>query len=120
MPRRARSKRLFKAEERFVTAVTDFIVELGARPGRFYDFEMDTPAGLLHISVHETWLATRFDDVAMGRAFTATCGTSSNPYSGKWNFHFGDGSADSLDPKRVLPQLKYYFGCLMAWQAQAA
>jgi len=120
MPRRAKSKRLVKAEERFTAAVTKFITDLGARPGRFYDYELDTPAGLLHMSVHETWLATRFDDVAKGKAFTATCGTSSNPYSGKWNFHFGDGTADSLHPDRVFPQLRYYFETLMTWEAQAA
>ena len=117
---RRKSKRLAKAEERFKAAVTDFILSLGARPGRFYDYEMDTPAGLLHISVHETWIATRFDDVARGKAFTASCGCSCNVYSGKWNFHFGDGTAESLRPDRVLPQLRYYFDCLMTWQAQAA
>jgi len=117
---RKTSKRLVKAEERFVTAVTKFIMDLGARPGRFYDYELDTPAGLLHISVHDTWLATRFDDVALGTAFTKTCGCSCNRFSGKWNFHFGDGTADSLHPDRVLPQLRYYFETLMTWEAQAA
>jgi hypothetical protein len=120
MQRRAKSKRLVKAEQRFVTAVTEFILSLGAKSGSFYDYELDTPAGLLHISVHETWLATRFDDVARGVAFTKTCGYSSNPFSGKWNFHFGDGSAESLHPDRVLLQLRYYLEALMNWEAQAA
>lgn len=92
----------------------------GARPGRFYDHELDTPAGLLHLSVHEAWLATRFDDVTRGTAFTKTCGCTCNPYSGKWNFHYGDGSAESLDPDRVLPNLRYYLETLTAWEAKAA
>jgi len=120
MPRRARSKRLFKAEERFTAAVIEYITDIGARPGRFYDFEMDTPAGLLHMSVHNTWLATRFDDVALGTAFTKTCGSSCNRFSGKWNHHFSNGTAESLHPDRVLPQLRYYFKSLMDWESQAA
>jgi hypothetical protein len=68
MPRKAKGKRLIRAEQRFTAAVTEFILSLGERPGSFYDYKMDTPAGLLHISVHETWLATRFDDVARGVA----------------------------------------------------
>jgi hypothetical protein len=120
MPRRPKSKRLPKAEQRFKAAVTTYIVGLGACPGRFYDYELDTPAGLLHVSPYETWLACRFEDVARGTAFTKTCGCSSNPCSGKWNFHFGDGTAASLDPDTVLPQLDYFFDCLLHWEAVAA
>ncbi len=120
MRQRKKTKRLAKAEERFRAAVTDYIEGLGARPGRFYDFEMDTPAGLLHMSVYDSWLAVRFDNVVKGKTFTATCGSSSNPYSGKWNHHFSNGTAQSLHPDRVLPQLEYYFESLMAWQAHSA
>ena len=109
MPNPRKSKRMLKAEEQFKSAVTEFIVGLGARPGRFYEYELDTPAGLLHLTVHDDWLATRFDDVARGTAFTKTCGCSSNPYSGKWNFHFGDGAASSLDPETVLRHLDFGF-----------
>ena len=52
MPRRI-TKRLQKAQQRFNATVTAYIVSLGARPGRWYDFEVDTPAGLLHVSVHD-------------------------------------------------------------------
>jgi hypothetical protein len=38
MPSRRKSQRLLKAEERFKSAVTAYIVSLGARPGRFYDY----------------------------------------------------------------------------------
>jgi len=109
---RKKSKRRLKTERRFVEAVTGFFTSLGARPGSFYDFELDTPAGLLNFSVHETWVATRFDDVAQGRAFTESCGSSCNPYSGKWNFHFGNG----LDPKLAIADLRYWFGLLIDWK----
>ena len=114
MQLRTKPKRRGKAEERFKAAVTRFIVDLGARPGSSYGHELDTPAGLLRLSVHGTWLATRFDDVAKGKAFTASCGLSCNPYSGKWNFHFSDGRTDELDPDQVIPHLRFYFDRLMA------
>jgi len=105
-----------KAQDKFKAAVTEYIVGLGARPGRFYDHELDTPAGLLHLSVHDDWLATRFEDVRRGTAFTKTCGCPSNPFSGKWNFHFSPTSPDALAPEAVLPQLTYYFDALMQWE----
>ena len=119
MPSRRKSKRLLKAEERFKSAVTAYIVSFGACPGRFYEYELDTPAGLLHLTVYDDWLATRFDDVGLATAFTTTCGCSSNRYSGKWNFHFGDGTAGSLHPDRFIPQIDHYFGLLMHWEAAA-
>ncbi|MDY0170386.1 MAG: hypothetical protein RBS80_27825 [Thermoguttaceae bacterium] len=101
-----------KRQQRFVEVVTEFFTRLGARPGSFYDYALDTPAGMLHLSVYDTWVATRFDDVAMGRAFTASCGSSCNPYSGKWNFHFGSG----LDPELVVADLRFWFDHLMNWK----
>jgi hypothetical protein len=53
---------------------------------------LDTPAGLLRLSVYDDWVATRFDDVALGKAFTATCGRTCNPFTGKWNFHYYNGT----------------------------
>ena len=116
MQLRTKSKRQAKAEERFKAAVTKFIVDLGAGPGRFYDYELDTPAGLLHLSVNNTWLATCFDDVAKGKAFMATCGMPPSPHCGKWNFHLSDGASTVLDPDRILPHLRFYFDLLMAWK----
>ena len=112
MIRRMKAKRRLKAEQQFVEAATDFVVGLGTRPGTFYDYALDTPAGLLHISVHEGWVATRFEDVDQGLAFTESCGRSSNPYSGKWNFHY----TDMLSINVILADLRYWFGLLMAWE----
>lgn len=113
MIRRTKSKRQLKAEANFKAAVTEFILGLGARPGSFYDYEMDTPADLLYLSVHENWLATRFDNVALGRSFSESFGRSCNPYSGKWNFHYSDTHAVEV----VLSDLGYWFDQLMNWES---
>jgi hypothetical protein len=120
MPRRSTPRQLAKAQEQFKAAVTTYFVSLGARPGMFYEYELDTPAGLLHISIYEDWVACRFDDVARGTAFSEKCGHSCNPHTGKWNFHFGDGTAASLAPATVLPQLDYFFDCLLHLPAIAS
>jgi hypothetical protein len=111
MPRR-KSKRLLKLEERFKRNITEYLVSLGARPGHFYDYELDTPAGLLHLTVYENWVATRFDDVDLGRAFTEPTGCNvSNRYSGKWNFHFSEGTT----PEAAMPSLGFWLERLMKW-----
>jgi len=109
---RKKSKRQLKAERRFVEVVTEFFTTLGARPGSFYDHALGTPAGLLHVSIHGNWIATRFDDVAQGRVFSESCGRPCNPYSGKWNFHF----PDSLHPDAAIADLWYWFYRLMSWR----
>ncbi len=109
-----KTRRQAKAEQRFVAAVAVFISDLGARPDSFYDYALDTPAGILHVSVHETWVATRFADVALGQAFTASCGSSCNPYSGKWNFHFPSG----IDPERAVADLRFWFERLTNWNPE--
>ena len=113
---RRKSQKLQKAEAKLKAAVTKYLTDLGVRPGRWYHFELDTPAGLLHVSVFENWVATRFEDVKRGTEFTHTCNHFSNPYSGKWNFHFGDGTAASLAPETVLSELDDYFDLLLHWQ----
>ena len=116
MPRRPSAKQLAKAQERFKAALTEYIISKGARPSRFYDFGMDTPAGLLYVSVHDDWIATRFDDVGLGRQFTATCGRSYNPYSGKWNFHFFGETVASLDPDSAIAFFGFYLDRLLTWK----
>jgi len=112
---RPKSKRLLKVEKQFTDGVTAYFVALGARPGRFYDYELDTPAGLLHITVYGNWVATRFDDVARGVAFTAAAGNPSNPHSGKWNHHFPEGTT----PEAAMPELEFWFERLMEWKGKA-
>ncbi len=117
MPRRP-TARLAKAQQRFKTALTDYIISKGAQPSQFYQYEIDTPAGKLGISVYDDWIACRFDDVDLGRQFSATCGKSCNPYSGKWNFHFFNGYVASLNPDSVIELVGFYLDRLMAWSPQ--
>jgi len=110
---RRKSKRLLKIQERFKRIITEYFVSIGARPGHFYDYEMDTPAGLLHLTIYEDWVATRFDDVAHGVEFTSKVGNVCNKCSGKWNFHYPEGSK----PEEVLPGLGFWIERLMRWNA---
>jgi hypothetical protein len=120
MPRKPTSKRLARAHAEFRTAITDYLLSNGAvADGRFYDYCIDTPAGPLAISVWDTSIMTRFDDVERGKLFTASCGCSSNPYSGKWNFHFSD-HPDSLEPAAVLRHFGFFFDQLLAWKPAVA
>jgi len=113
---RRKSQRRLKVEQRFNEAVAEFFTGLGARPGSFYDQELQTPAGLLHVSIHDTWVATRFDDVPQGRAFSESCGRPCNPYSGKWNHHY----PDCLHPDVVIADLRFWFDRLMNWTPEEA
>ncbi len=55
------------------------------------EFRLKTPAGALKISMSEEYgtIFSKFSDPGRGRK----CVGASNPYSGKWNFHFGKESA---------------------------
>ncbi|MCA9124944.1 MAG: hypothetical protein H6822_06565 [Planctomycetaceae bacterium] len=117
MPRRSRSKRLERAIDRFKEELTAFIESKGATAGRFYEHKIETPAGLLHISINEGWIATRFEDVGAGNAFTKSCGVPCNPYSGKWNFHYPIDSVTSIDPRHVIADFGYYLGRLLEWES---
>ena len=118
MPRRPSAKQLAKAHERFQSALTEYVVSKGAKPSKFYDHELDTPAGLLRISVHDSWIATRFDDVAAGKLFTESHHVPCNPYSGKWNFHFSNDPA-SLEPNAAIAHFGHYLDRLLNWQPEA-
>lgn len=120
MPRRPHPKRLEKAREQFKAAVTTYLDSIGARPSNFYDLELDTPAGLLQLSVYDNWVAGRFDDIALGKAFSASCGRPCNPFSGKWNFHYYDGTLQSLNPNAVILDLSFYIDWLLNWKSVAA
>jgi len=107
-------KRGRKAQQRFREAVTEFFKDLGVQPGRFYDLELDTPAGLLQISIYDSWVATRFDNLVLGKVFTSSCGRPCNPYSGKWNFHY----PKTLTPEVAISDLRFWFRFLMDWEYQ--
>ncbi len=120
MPRRPHPKRLAKAREQFKAAVTTYLDSIGARPSHSYDLELDTPAGLLQLSVYDDWVAGRFDDVALGKAFTASCGRPCNPFTGKWNFLYYNGTIGSLNPDAVILDLSFFIDWLLNWESAAA
>ena len=62
MPKRL-CKRVRLTQERFQRAATELLTSKGATTGSFYSFQIETRAGLLHVTPHENWIATRFDDV---------------------------------------------------------
>lgn len=82
-------------KQRFVKAATELLKARGARPSTVlsgcYEWELDTPSGLVLFSVQECTVKEflggvfgRFDKVEMGKAFGC------NPYSGKWNHDYFD------------------------------
>jgi len=117
MPRRPSPKQLLKQQERFKAQVTAYLASLGICPGHSYQYELSTPARLLQISVYGSWIATRFDDVELGRSFTGSCGLACNQHSGKWNFHYGP---ESFDPDQALADFRFQLDRLMTWQVAAA
>ncbi len=70
MPRRPSAKQLAKAQERFKTALTDYIISKGDHdPDAFTITNLTRLPGLLHVSVYGDWIATRFEDVDAGSTF---------------------------------------------------
>lgn len=70
----------------FQAAVERIVDRMGCVPDPSYGRRLETVAGALHITPYDTWVATRFEDVA--RAKSKVGQGSLNPYSGKWNWHF--------------------------------
>lgn len=71
-------------------------------PGSSRDYQVETPAGPLAVSIYDDWLACVFDNVEL--ALTKNLGGSLNQFSGKWNWH----GADQL--KWFQLQLDHLFG----------
>lgn len=86
-----------------IAAVTEEVLRLGGRPGDWHTLMLDTLAGPLGITPYPTWIATRFEDVA--RAREAPLSGALNPYSGKWNWHYGD-RPQREDLERFLAELR--------------
>ena len=80
-----------KQRQLFLAKVAALLLDLGATPSD-YDFALPTRVGLLKLHPSENMteglgtVFTRFDDPK-----AATELVPSNPYSGKWNFHFFNG-----------------------------
>lgn len=86
--RRTPTKRQRQAGERFKQSVADYLASKGATTSRFYAFEIETKAGTLFVSPYEDWIACRFENVEEAKRLLGHS-TRLNPYSGKWNFHYG-------------------------------
>lgn len=102
MTRRSGARSAFDVA--FCEAMTEMLHRLGARPNSsgWYALLLDTIAGELEINVYDGWLATRFADVDRANALLNPRGHLGdgrlNPFSGKYNFHFGpeDGVEDAV------------------------
>ena len=79
----------------FKQAVTEYLISKGAVAADFYEFQIETTLGLLHVTPFDNWIATRFDDVDRAKAVLGSGrDVRLNPCSGKWNFHFADGTPE--------------------------
>lgn len=79
------------ASTSFERLTTDFLktVAQPVRGNEIYAFEIQTIVGRLLLHPHERWVACRFDDPAAASASDRVLGPQVNPWSGKWNFHYG-------------------------------
>ena len=104
------------AEGRKLTKMfDDLMAEVGARttPSGYYDFELDTPLGLLgirRIDVEYCHVFACFDNPSLASYYIG-CGdfasyyAGCNDYSGKWNFHFNR----DYSPEDVIQLLSHRF-----------
>lgn len=98
------TKKLQAARAAFRTRVLEFIQQYNPAPSNFYEFTIETPIGTMHLSIWESAIMCRFDNVAAAKVFTAG-NQSCNPYTGKWNWHYSD-DAETLNNE----------GCEAHWQ----
>ncbi len=92
------TKKLLAARAAFKNRVSNFVKAIGAvECDGTYRFKVDTPIGLMQISLWDSAIMCRFDDVEQATPYTRRhTSQSCNPYSGKWNWHFDD-NADTLN-----------------------
>ena len=102
------TKKLLAARAAFKTRVCDFLKTVGASSNDgTYEWKLNTPIGELGVSLWDAAIMCRFADVEQGKAFTRQfAAQSSNPYSGKWNWHFED-DADTLNGNCEAQFVKY-------------
>lgn len=92
------TKKLLAARAAFKVRVNDFLKGMGASQNDgTYEWMVATPIGDLSVGVWDSAIMCRFADVEKGKAFTRQFpAQQSNPFSGKWNWHFED-DADTLN-----------------------
>ena len=92
------TKKLLAARAAFKTRVSDFLQAVGANASDgSYEWKLDTSIEGLSVSLWDNAVMCRFTDVEEATAFTRQfAAQSSNPFSGKWNWHFED-DADTLN-----------------------
>ena len=102
------TKKLLAARAAFKTRVCDFLKTVGASSNEgTYEWKLNTPIGELGVSLWDSAIMCRFADVEQGKAFTRQfAAQSSNPYSGKWNWHFED-DPDTLNGNCEAQFVKY-------------
>lgn len=88
-----------KERRKLVKVATDLIVKLGAVPATFYQYQMETSVGKLHITIdnddHRNGMLVIFCRFEEPKRALAIC-PYANPYTGKNNFHFAkDDSYES-------------------------
>ncbi len=105
---RLTTKKYVRALARFTENVRGVLARYDARPYRDHGEERDeytlqTPAGQLWVGIrdreagHHPAIMQRFEDPERARAFKGNLGDMLNPYSGKWNFHFGIETVEDIE-----------------------
>lgn len=86
------TKLLIRARANFRERVISLLKALGGiEDNRFYQFTLNTPIGEMGLSVWDTAIMCRFEDVEKATEFTNRhTSQGCNPFSGKWNWHFDD------------------------------
>ena len=94
----------------FQVAVAAMLERIGAHPAHAQhaqplDYQRWTRAGLLSLHPFDTWLHTRFQDPEAARHIIP--GGALNAWSGKWNWHFTQPTAEDVgELKRLLKHFR--------------
>jgi len=95
-PARAPSKKLLSRQLKFVYAMSDLLLELGATPQPVTSqymperFDIETIYGPLEVTLYGDWVPARFKYPERAAAGLNHLYQRVNPFSGKWNHHYGD------------------------------
>lgn len=82
------TKKQLAARETFKQRIREELMKCGGKEHNgLYPYILQTPIGVLNVDIWDNSVMCRFDDEKQATRFTAG---ASNPYSGKWNFHFDD------------------------------